>query len=172
MLSSAAPGEFCAASYCGQKRFIVNRLFEEIHGAFPHRMHSEGKISVTSDEYDRRAGNRALEFLLQLKPVHSRQENVRHDTIEFLGISGVEKFFRARVRRDLKTGGAELEDESLPHPLVIFDYRNPDASGRRNSFDFSDFFHAAALRSAKSLCGWHYPFIEGVRYELWHSTTH
>src|ERR1017187_698470 len=155
LFSTPSAREIGAARYRAQQSLIVNRLFEEIHGAFPHRVHSERQIAVTGDENDRCVGYRAVEFLLKLKPVHSWQVNVRYDTIKFLCISGLEKFLSGAVRGDLKAGGAELEEKGLPHPLVIFDYCNPDASGRRNSFDVLAGFRAAALRSIASLCGCH-----------------
>ncbi|MGD1028156.1 MAG: hypothetical protein ABR989_10480 [Candidatus Binatus soli] len=155
LFSAPSARKIGAACYRAQQSLIVNRLFEEIHGASPHRLHSERQIAVTGDENDRCVGNRAVEFLLKLKPIHSRQVNVRHDTIKFLRINGIEKFLSAAVRSDLKAGSAELEEKGLPHPLVIFDYCDPDGSGRLNSFDVLAVFRAAALRSNASLCGCH-----------------
>src|SRR5216684_3267398 len=106
---------------------------------------------MTGDENDRRVGNGAVEFLLKLKPIHSRQVNIRHHTIEIPRVGGLKKFLRAGVRDDLKAGGAELEDESGAHPLVIFNYRDPDASSRSNRIDTVDVFPLDALRSEKRL---------------------
>ncbi|MGB3551823.1 MAG: hypothetical protein WA993_14120 [Candidatus Binatus sp.] len=157
LFSAPSARKIGAACDRAQQSLIVNRLFEEIHGAFPHRLHSERQIAVTGDENDRCVWNRAVEFLLKLKPVHSWQVNVSHDTIKFLRINGLEKFLSRGISGDLKAGGTELEEKGLPHPLVIFDYRDPDGSGRLNSFDVVAVFRAAALRSNASLCGCH-PF--------------
>src|SRR5208282_1306410 len=75
--------------------------------------------------------------------------------IKDLRINGLEKFLSGGVSGDLKAGGAELKEEGLPHPLVIFYYCDPDGCGRRNSFDVLAVFRAAALRSNASLCGCH-----------------
>src|ERR1019366_2909777 len=115
LFSAPSTREIGATCYRAQQSLIVNRLFEEIHGTFPHRMHSERQIAVTGDENDRCVGNRAVEFLLKLKPVHSWQENVRHDTVKFVRINGLEKFLSRGIRSDLEAGGAELEAKGLPH---------------------------------------------------------
>ena len=41
LLSAPFAREIGAAFYRIQQRSFVNRLFKEIHGAFPHRMHSK-----------------------------------------------------------------------------------------------------------------------------------
>ena len=38
--------------------------FEEVDGTAPHRMHSDGEITMAGDENDRREGNCPVEFLL------------------------------------------------------------------------------------------------------------
>src|SRR5260370_17000672 len=76
-----------AATNRVQQSLIVNRLFEKVHGALPHRVHSEREIAMPGHENDRSVGNGAVEFLFKLTPVPSVPLNVRHHTIEVLRIT-------------------------------------------------------------------------------------
>lgn len=129
---------------------IVNRLLEKINRAIPHRVHSKRQIAMASDENDRRVGRDAAEFLLKLKSVHPRQENISYDTIKFVRIGRRENFFRSCVRNNLETGGAELKDQCPSRPLVIFNYRDPDSIGCTGSFAVLSIFGAAPLWSDSS----------------------
>src|SRR5712675_2329336 len=119
---------------------------------------------MTGDENDRCVWNGAVEFLLKLKPVHSRQVDVRHHTIEILHVSGLEKFLRAGVSEDREAGGAELEDESVANPLLIFDYCDPDEPTLSDSLDIVAVFRTATLRSSNNPRTRHYLFSEGLRH--------
>src|SRR5271154_3703500 len=50
VLGALRAREIGAACYRAQQRFIVDRLFEKIHGTFPHRMHSDRQITIGGDE--------------------------------------------------------------------------------------------------------------------------
>src|SRR5271155_1880897 len=99
---------------------------------------------MTGDENDGGVRKGAVEFLLKLKPVHPRQINVGHDTIESLRINGFEQFFRSGVSSDLEARGAELEGESPAHALVVLDYCDFDPSVGRISCGRVEVFRAAS----------------------------
>jgi hypothetical protein len=69
-----------------------------------------------------------MQFRLKLQTTHSRQKIVHHDTIEGACVRDLKKFFGRAMRGNLKACGAELEDQRLPRPLVVFDDRNPDGT--------------------------------------------
>src|SRR5882762_3202508 len=126
---------------------------------------------MTGNENDRCVWNGAAEFLLKLKTIHSRQVNVRDHTVEILRIGGLEEFLRAGVCDDLEAGGGELEDKGIAHALLILDYRDPDASSRRNSIDVVDVFPRDTLRSDRSLCRSHHPSSQCVSLQNVPNTT-
>src|ERR1700720_4502691 len=102
---------------------------------------------MTGDENDRCVWYGAVEFLLKLKAVHSRQINVRDHAVQILRIGGLEEFLRAGVSDDLEAGGGRLEDKGIAHALLILDYRDPDASSLRSSIEVVNVFSRDTLRS-------------------------
>ena len=82
---------------CGQKRFVVKRLLQDIHSACPHRVHSYRYIVTPGDEDDRHEVAGLLELLLKLQPIHSRHEYIGHDTIEIACVFGRKEFACRRI---------------------------------------------------------------------------
>ena len=79
--------------YQGDELVFLERLLDEIHRAFFHRIHRHGYIAVTRDEHD---GQRRADFdqpALQLQASHPAHADVCDQAGDFTRVVAAEKRF-------------------------------------------------------------------------------
>ena len=83
-----------------EQQLVVERLFDEVHGAGLHRLNSDRNVAVAGEDDDLKLDGAFGEFSLQLQPAHAGDPHIQQQAPRAAGLIGVEKILRRRVGLD------------------------------------------------------------------------